>query len=86
MKRLETTNKIDHILKEHRNIKSILAVKDNKHKNFIIGMADASGKVHHKKQSIADIFALFYGQRYEMTDKDEKGENDEKDTNEGREG
>ena len=63
--------KIDKILANFSQIKSIKAIKNRKKRDITIGMKDADGKLMNDKTSITEIFAKFYAELYRSR-RDEK--------------
>ena len=65
MKDQERTEKIDKILTDFSQIRSIKAIKDRKKTDLTIGMIDdADGKLKTERASITEVFAKFYEELY----------------------
>ena len=69
MKRETRRSQIAHVLKEYRNLKTIAGIKTRKQQELIPSMVAEDGQEVHERQSIADVFASFYGGLYRDEDK-----------------
>ena len=64
IKRETRRSKIGIILHEYRNLKHISGIKTRKQQELIPSMLTKDGQEVHERQSIADVFASFYGELY----------------------
>ena len=64
IKRTTRRSQIARVLNEYKNLKFITGIKTRRQQELIPSMVTKDGREVHERQSIADVFASFYGELY----------------------